>query len=142
MMKKMFVKYLVAGGVAFGVDIFTFTTLRFFALPLVTANPMARFLGALTAFTLNRRWTFKRVSPSTWRREFARYALLWCFSTLCSTSALAALIYTFPKGDDVLFKVLVECVIVAINFLVSRVWVFRPGKDCGEISPKNSLGHK
>ena len=142
MMKKMFVKYLVSGGVAFGVDIFAFAFFRFLALPLMVANPLARLMGALTAFTLNRQWTFKRVSPGTWRREFARYALLWCFSTLCSTSALAALIHAFPKGDDVLFKVLVECVIVVMNFVVSRVWVFRPGKDCGEIPPKDFSGHK
>ena len=142
MMEKTLIKYLVAGGVAFGADIFTFTVLRFLALPLALANPMARLIGALTAFTLNRQWTFKRVSPRTWRREFARYALLWCFATLCSTFALAALIHAFPKGEDVLFKVLVESVIVAMNYVVSRVWVFRPGKDCGEIPPKDSLGHK
>ena len=142
MMDKTFFKYLVAGGIAFGVDIFIFAALRFFALSLAVANPMARLIGALTAFTLNRQWTFKRLSPLTWRREFVRYALLWCFSTLCSTSALAALIFVFPKENDVLFKILVECVIVAMNYIVSRVWVFRPDKDCGEASPKDTLGNK
>ena len=120
-MDKTLFKYLVAGGAAFGVDVFAFIAFRFLALPLTAANPMARLIGALTAFALNRQWTFKRVSPRAWPRELFRYGLLWCFSTLCSTLALAALIYAFPKGGDVLFKVAVECVIVAMNYVISRV---------------------
>ena len=142
MIEKTLIKYMVAGGVAFGVDVFAFTAFRFFALSLAIANPMARLIGALTAFIINRQWTFKRISPRTRRREFGRYALLWCFSTLCSTFALAVLIYAFPGVGDVYFKVLVECVIVAMNYVVSRVWVFSPGKDCGEEPPKDSLGYK
>jgi len=142
MIDKTLFKYLVAGGVAFAADVFTFAVLRFFVLPLAAANPMARLIGALTAFIINRQWTFKRSSPGAWPREFTRYGLLWCFSTLCSTFALAFFIHTFPKGEEVFFKIMVESVIVAMNYVISRVWVFPPGKDHGEIPPKDFLGHK
>ncbi|MBU0675714.1 MAG: GtrA family protein [Proteobacteria bacterium] len=121
----MVVKYVVSGGVAFGADFLTFVFLRQVGIILLIANPLARLIGAITAFLLNRHWTFRRDSPKAWWREALAYSLLWIFSTLLSTLVLRQLALWLPPTMEPISKLITEGGIVVINYFCSRHLVFK-----------------
>jgi len=121
---KQFAQYVTVGVCALGVDVGTFTLVRSWGLDLVSANVLARFAGAVTAYTGNFLWTFEQPkNRADWLRTSWRYAAVWVGATSISTLMLSALThFGLPETPS---KLGVEMVMPFLNFLVARVWVFK-----------------
>ncbi|MDD5029399.1 MAG: GtrA family protein [Rhodoferax sp.] len=121
---KQFLQYVTVGLCALAVDVGSFTLVRSLGLDLVSANVLARFAGAVTAYTGNYLWTFEQSKNSAdWLRTSWRYAAVWVAATTLSTLLLSALThFGLPETPS---KLGVEMVMPFLNFLVARVWVFK-----------------
>jgi len=121
---KQFAQYVTVGVCALGVDVGTFTLVRIWGLDLVSANVLARFAGAVTAYTGNFLWTFEQPkNRADWLRTSWRYTAVWVGATSISTLMLSALThFGLPETPS---KLGVEMVMPFLNFLVARVWVFK-----------------
>jgi len=121
---KQFAQYVTVGVCALGVDVGTFTLVRSWGLDLVSANVLARFAGAVTAYTGNFLWTFEQPkNRADWLRTSWRYAAVWVGATSISTMMLSALThFGLPETPS---KLGVEMIMPFLNFLVARVWVFK-----------------
>lgn len=120
-------RYGVVGVVSLGVDVGLFLLLRLAGLDIVSCNVLSRLVGALAAYSGNFLWTF-RAAPGTrfWGGATLRYAVLWVGSTALSTLGLTALVaLQLPESHA---KLVVELGMPLFNFVVSRLWVFKPGR--------------
>ncbi|TXT40535.1 MAG: hypothetical protein FD135_1188 [Comamonadaceae bacterium] len=121
---KQFFKYGTVGVFALGVDVGIFTLARAMGLDLVSANVLARFSGAVAAYTGNFLWTFDQTAKlDGWLRSSWRYAALWGGATLISTLLLSTL--TGLGFNETVCKLSVEMTMPFVNFFFARVWVFR-----------------
>lgn len=124
---RQFARYVVVGGLAYGLDVGSFIALRSLGVDLAIANASARGLGAGATYVGNHWWTFG--VPATarcWRHSAWRYVVLWCGATLLSTAALTVL--TQAGVAETLAKMAVETVVVGLNFVLARTWVYRSFK--------------
>jgi len=92
---------------------------------VATANIAGRLSGAALGFWLNGSVTFSRDGSTPGWRQFARYALLWCATTLLSTSAVTAIDAARGLRWAWLAKPLVDGLLAIGSFLASRHWVYR-----------------
>lgn len=121
---KQFMRYGLVGGLALGADVGSFLLLRSMAVELVSANVLARLVGAITAHSGNFLWTFEqRPRLHDWLGSLRRYAVLWFGATLLSSLLLNGL--TKVGAGETASKLSVELFIMALNFFISRHWVFR-----------------
>ena len=126
------VRYVVVGGSALVVDAGTFSLLRImFDADLVSSNVAGRIVGACIAFLGHRLFTFQRDRSNRARftAEALRYILLLACSMSLSTVSLWLLTdFLFNIGPGLVetaAKIVVECSIISLNFVVQRLWVFR-----------------
>ena len=120
---KQFLQYGTVGICALGVDVGTFTLVRTLNVDMVSANVLARFVGAVAAFTGNFLWTFAQPHQlSGCLRSSWRYAALWAIVTLTSTLVLSVL--TSIGIHETVSKIGVEMLMPILNFLMARRWVF------------------
>jgi putative flippase GtrA len=125
---KHFATYISVGLVALAVDVSVFAITRRWGLDLWVANPVARFAGAVTAYTLHHRWTFKQTTDlSSWWASAWRYVLLWVTATTLGTLGVQWL--TRWGLQEILAKILVEGSLPIFNFLIARAWVFRKSQE-------------
>lgn len=121
---KQLLQYGTVGLCALGVDVGTFMLLRVAGLDLVPSNVIARFAGAVTAYSGNHLWTFSQaVKASDWARSGWRYALVWVAVTMLSTFLLRTLTrFGAPEAPS---KLGVEMLMPLLNFFIARWWVFK-----------------
>jgi putative flippase GtrA len=121
---RQFLQYGTVGLCALGVDVCTFTVMRAMNADMVSANVLARFAGAVTAFTGNFLWTFSQ--PPQWTgclHSVWRYAAIWVAATLTSTLLLSTLTaWGLPETES---KIGVEMFMPILNFFIARRWVFK-----------------
>ena len=121
---KQFLQYVTVGVCALGVDVGSFTLVRSLGLDLVSANVLARFAGAVTAYTGNFLWTFEQSKNTVdWLRTSWRYAAVWVGATTLSTLLLSTL--TYFGLNETWSKLGVEMMMPFLNFVVARIWVFK-----------------
>jgi putative flippase GtrA len=117
-------QYGTVGLCALGVDVGTFLGLRAVGVDLIYANVVARFAGAIAAYSGNHLWTFAQPTKlNDWVRSSWRYAIVWVGVTFLSTFLLTAL--TKLGAPEALSKIGVEMVMPLINFFIARRWVFQ-----------------
>ena len=126
---KQLLQYGTVGLCALGVDVGVFTLLRGLGAELVTANVVARLMGAVTAYSGNHLWTFAQArAAADWWQSSWRYAVLRAGMTGLSTMLLSGLVRF--GAPETLSKLGVEMLMPLLNFMFSRYWVFRgtPGR--------------
>lgn len=79
--------------------------------------------GTLTAYLINRRWTFG-AEPS--RSRFIKVMLLYALTFTVQVGIFHVLFASF--GSKPLSFVIAQGTATVINFIVQRVWIFRPGR--------------
>ena len=120
--------YVVVGLMALAVDVSVFSMSRWGGLELWMANPLARLMGSVTAYTLNHFWTFRqRTDGRSWMASGWRYALVWLGATGLATVAVVVLADMGLK--EIYAKILVEGSMPLLNFLIARYWVFSKPKE-------------
>lgn len=134
MIKQQFFRYVTAGGVALLVDVSIFAGLRIGAgQDLIVSNLLGRVAGAGTAFLINRTWTFRRPTERpAWVQEALRYSLLWLLASTISTfgvSVLSVALSAKPGVTENLVKICIDVMLLSMNFMLSRHWVFRTASE-------------
>jgi putative flippase GtrA len=121
---KQLLQYGTVGLCALGVDVGTFLVLRAAGVDLIPANVLARFAGAITAYSGNHLWTFSQSTKAAdWASSSWRYALVWVGVTLLSTFLLTTL--TRFGATEAPSKLGVELLMPVLNFFIARRWVFK-----------------
>jgi len=118
------VRYLVVGGLSLCVD-YTVYVLVYRGTSVGAA--LAAAAGYLAAFVvnfgLNRTWVFD-VASGHLSRQLRRYLVLVAVNLAITAAAVGVLV---ASGVDYrIAKLAVAAVIAIANFLIMRLWVFRP----------------
>jgi putative flippase GtrA len=99
---------------------FLLTTLGAAPLP---ANVVSYGTGILASFVMNRSWTFRlRSSRIGISRQFSTFLAVNLCSLALSTAIIVSLV---PPMPAIAAKLLSVPPVFALNFLVSRFWIFR-----------------
>ncbi|ANK60639.1 GtrA family protein [Loigolactobacillus backii] len=123
--------YLFFGGLTTLINIIVFTTLNHFTgLNYQLANVIAWFLSVLFAYITNKRWVFnsKTNTNTALVRELGSFFFFRILSLLLDVSMMWLGI-SILKGNPLLVKVIDNIVIIAANYVFSKLFIFKPGKS-------------
>jgi len=118
--------YVVVGLAQLVLDAGLFVALTAFGAPVAVANVASRASAALMGFALNGRYTFQ--SPAhPWRvaRSLPRFVAIWCALTALGTVALSAVEEHGSLGLAWVAKPMIDALLAAAGFVVSRRWIYR-----------------
>ena len=118
------IRYLLFGACTTVVSIgsFAFFT-RVIPVGELLANLISWLLAVLFAFFTNRRWVFSAQQGSVWKQltRFCsgRLATLWL------EEMLLFVFVTVMPGNDMAVKLIAQIIVVVLNYLVSKLFVFK-----------------
>lgn len=91
----------------------------------LAANGLGKAVGAGVGFVLHRRVTFTWSQRDHAPRQLGAYLAVFAFNVALSSTLLWALVGKL--GLDAYFaKLAVDALVIALAFLLSRTWVYRP----------------
>lgn len=118
-------RYGLVGACVFAADLAVFWLVLHAAPPAyLAANAAGKIAGAGLGFVLHKRFTFGWRQKDRGARQLVSYLCLLA-ANLALSSALLALLVGGLAVDKLVAKVLVDAVVIAIAFVVSRHWVYR-----------------
>jgi putative flippase GtrA len=101
---------------------------RAVALPLVAANLLAWVLAVAFAYATNRRWVFesktKGIAALT---EAGAFVAARIFSGVVDTACMVLLV-EWLHIHDMIAKILVNVLVIVINYILSKLIIFRKKK--------------
>lgn len=116
-------RYLFFGILTVMVNVLSYHLLRM-AVGKLSANTMAFFLAVLFAYFTNSRFVF--CVPLTWK-SFAQF-----FSLRIGMLAIddgGMLLLTYRGWNELLAKCVVNALIIVLNYLISKLFIFRRGEN-------------
>lgn len=122
------IRFIISGGVAAVVDLgFTYLFQIILGFGPGLARTVGFILGTLTAYMINRRWTFEAEASS---KRFAAVVLLYTITYGVNVGGHKLLFYLLeePLGDRVALVVaflISQGTATVINFIVQRVFIFK-----------------
>jgi putative flippase GtrA len=129
-----FIKFGLVGVMNTAVDFIVYTLLMVAGVHYLAAQVVSYAAGTVNSYVVNKLWTFNKgkeggqtgkAAPLTANRaEFVRFAVLNAGTLLLSL----ALLYLLKSGLELpalLAKLLVTVVTVMVNYIGSKLWVFR-----------------
>jgi putative flippase GtrA len=97
-------------------------------LPLVAANLLAWVLAVAFAYATNRRWVFKsKTKGAAALAEAGSFVAARIFSGVVDTICMVLLVEWFHI-HDMIAKILVNVLVIAINYILSKLIIFRKKK--------------
>ena len=115
----------VAGGSAV-TDYAVFSVLLFFGAGVLPAQMVARILGGVVSFFVNKYWSFKAKEAGTIKTEGRRFLVLYAFSYVLALVILYLLTEHAGVGPYPA-KITADIICFMLNFLVMRSYVFGGG---------------
>jgi putative flippase GtrA len=115
--------FLVVGLAQLAIDTGVFIGSTRLGLAVVAGNLLGRVSGASLGFWLNGRYTFG-TAKLDWRHA-TRFGVAWSLLTILSTVLIGTVAAQLGLHTAWLAKPLVEAVLAAINFAISRQWIYR-----------------
>lgn len=117
-------RFVLTGGLAAVVDFGTYQAMLAFGVYIHLAKAISFVLGTLTAYALNRRWTFQHPGGGL---TFASVMVLYGTTFVVQVGMNAAMLTVLPEFT---WKITVAFVIAqgtatCINFIVQRAYIFR-----------------
>lgn len=127
--------YLVFGVLTTLVNIVSFAMLtRLLSAGTVLSNVIAWFLSVLFAYVTNRRWVFQSKDGNVFREAAA------FFSGRIGTGVLDTVVMFITVDllgwNDMVMKVISNVIVVILNYIISKFFVFKGGKDCNSCIEK------
>ena len=126
---KEVLMYLFFGGIAFFLNIALFAVFtEGLGLGELLANAVAWVLCVLFQFFTNRTWVFDgRVK--TWREFWAQMAGFFGgrVFTLVVEEIILAVFITWLSLNSMAVKLAAQVIVIVLNYVVSKLWVFRDG---------------
>ncbi len=110
---------------SFVVDYIMFALIFFLSSHLVLSNVAARVISATVNFTLNRKFVFK--SRAGLAASAIKYILLAAFILVGNTLCLYLLV-DLLNLNQMLAKIITECVFFVLSWLIQKVFVFKEKK--------------
>lgn len=116
-------RYLLTGGIGWVVDFLTYVALLG-PLGVFWAQSAARVVGALVTFVGHKLFVFRdhRTEAVLVARQTLQYVVLWVLSYLLSLGGILFLVG--QQMHPVLAKILVEVLVVLLNFLTMKRLIF------------------
>lgn len=125
--KRGLFRYAVSGLGATIINIVTFSLFSdYFSIPLIPSNVLAWILAFIFAYLSNKIFVFESKNKETKLviREFSAF-FLTRISTLLLDTALIWLLVEVLKMNHIFSKVLDNIVIIAANYILAKLFVFR-----------------
>ena len=126
------INYLIIGFLTTIVSLFTYYFLTFtilnanIALELQIANILAWIFSVTFAYFTNRKFVFKQVNKSNFKEAYKFYSSR--IATLLIDMALMFIFVSKLNLNDKIVKVIVQIVIIILNYLLSKFLVFKKNK--------------
>jgi len=117
--------YLIIGIGQWLLDWGVMVILSHFGVPVRAANVVGRTCAALAGFWLNGKITFRARGARMGGVQLLRFLVLWLGTTVVGTWAIGWVDDLGGLHAAWLAKPLIELIIAAIGFIVSRHWVYR-----------------
>ncbi len=122
---KIFLKYNVVAGIATAVDftvlIFLTEIVHIWYLLSATAGAIS---GGITAFTLERNWTFMKKDGKL-SAQAIKYAAVWITSIFLNIAGLYLLV-EYTKLQYIISKIIVAVTVgIGFNFLTHKYYIFK-----------------
>lgn len=128
-LKVQAVKFIISGGLSAVVDLgLTYLLHIVFGLDKNLGRVVGFIFGTLTAYMINRRWTFQ-AAPS--RKRFTAVAILYTITAVINLGFFAVgydLFYGWGLSDKlstVVAFVIAQGTATVVNFIVQRLWIFK-----------------
>ncbi len=115
--------FVIVGLIQLAIDTSVFIATTALGVPVVAGNLLGRGSGAGLGFWLNGRYTFGK--PKLDRLHAARFLVAWVLLTSLSTVLVSTVAARLGLHSAWMAKPLAEAVLAAINFMVSRQWIYR-----------------
>ena len=114
---------MIIGLVQLALDTSVLIATTALGVPVVAGNLLGRVSGAGLGFWLNGRYTFGKTRLD--RQHLMRFLVAWILLTSLSTVLVSTVAAHLGLHGAWMAKPLVEAVLAAINFVVSRQWIYR-----------------
>ncbi|MBX8996092.1 GtrA family protein [Corynebacterium testudinoris] len=128
-LKTQAVRFIISGGISAVVDLgLTWVLQVFFGAGPVLARSVGFIFGTITAYLINRRWTFQ-AAPSS--KRFFMVAALYTVTYFVNVGLHAAFYRLFTSWDWGSTLAIVVAFLIAqgtatvINFVVQRLFIFK-----------------
>lgn len=120
--KELFL-YVVFGTLTTIVNIVVYFALEFIGVNYIISNIIAWFLSVLFAYVTNRIWVFESKSPDI-LKEMTLFFSGRIFSGVLDTALLYLFVDILTLGNT-FSKIAVEIIITILNYLLSKLIVFK-----------------
>ena len=129
---KEIINYLIIGILTTIVSLASYYLLTFSilnpnnAFELQLANIISWILSVLFAYITNRKYVFSSTNKNI-KKELSKF-ISSRFTTLLIDMGLMALLVTILNFNDKLVKLIVQIIVIALNYIFSKLFVFKEQK--------------
>lgn len=128
---KEIINYLIFGVLTTLVSfIIYFIFAKVFKIDEVISNGISWFFSVLFAFITNKLYVFesKEMGKKTLLKEVISFYLARLFTGVVCDLAIFALMVKVFKINDILSKLVVQVIVIVLNYILSKLFVFKRNK--------------
>lgn len=119
------IKYNVVGVMNTAVDFIVYQILMFLGVHYALAQCLSYSCGIVNSYFFNSRWTFRGGEKKYTSSQFLRFILVNLISLAVSVALLKVCYQVIGIESDLYSKAIVTPVVMVINFLGTKLFVFR-----------------
>lgn len=122
------IKYLIVGVLTTVISLGTlWITLQYTAWNENLCNFVSIVMGILTAYELNRSYVFES-QETNWIKEFSKFVMARAASSVFDLVTFF-LLATCLQWNEMFVKVMISIVVIILNYILSKWFVFQKGKQ-------------
>ncbi len=116
------INYVIVGALTTGVSIFSYFVFRFININYIISSIMSWICAVLFAFYTNKKYVFKSIQNKY--RELIKFVSARIFTLLIEVLLMYLLVDIIYLNDKIA-KILLQFVILILNYLFSKIFVFK-----------------